>query len=69
MNAYKAEEIPLENIQFKDNQGCLDLVEAKKLSILATLDEEGNVPGGCDEKWIGKLHKAFNEDNKTKSEY
>ena len=69
MNAYKAEGIPLENIQFKDNQGCLDLVEAKKLSILATLDEEGNVPGGCDEKWIGKLHKAFNEDNKTKSEY
>ena len=69
MNAYKAEGIPLESIQFKDNQGCLDLVEAKKLSILATLDEEGNVPGGCDEKWIAKLHKAFSDDKKTASEY
>ena len=66
---YQAEAVPYESIKFRDNQGCIDLIEAKKVSVLASLDEEGNVPGGSDDKWISKLHKTFSEDPKTSSEY
>ena len=37
---YKKEKIPWENIQFVDNQGCIDLIEAfDKISIFKLLEE------------------------------
>jgi myosin-5 len=46
----------LESIQFKDNQGCLDLIEAKT-GVLALLDEECRIPKGTDETYLSKLHE------------
>ena len=37
---YKKEKVPWENIQFVDNQGCIDLIEAfDKISIFKLLEE------------------------------
>ena len=48
---YKKEKIPCENIQFVDNQGCIDLIEAfDKISIFKFLEE------GC---MMNQKDKAF----------
>ena len=36
---YIKEKIDWSYIEFRDNQGCIDLLENKKLNILALLDE------------------------------
>ena len=60
---YKRENIEWQSITFKDNQGCLDLLE-KKLGIFAALDEECRFPRGTDQSFVEKLHN-----NKDKDEY
>ena len=46
---YKSEGIPVDLIEFKDNQPTLDMLEAKATGIFAMIDEEINVPKGTDE--------------------
>jgi myosin-7 len=54
---YAKEGIPVESVQYKDNQPCLDLIESKT-GVLAMLDEECKVPKGNDETYLAKLHEA-----------
>lgn len=44
-------------ITFKDNQGCLDLIEKKKTGVMAMISEEIYVPKGSDVTMLEKLHK------------
>lgn len=56
LEIYKGENLDVEAITFKDNQGCLDLIEAKKTGILAMIEEEIYVPRGSDDTLLEKLH-------------
>ena len=60
---YAKEGIPVESITFKDNQPCLDLIEAKG-GVLSMLDEECKVPKGTDDTFLAKIHEAH-----AKNEY
>ena len=52
---YKAEGIPVDLIEFKDNQPTLDLLEKKGEGILAMIDEELSVPKGDDLTMLKKI--------------
>lgn len=52
---YESEGLNVDNIQFKDNQPCLDLLEQKGTGIFSMIDEEINVPRGSDEGFLGKV--------------
>lgn len=52
---YVAEELNIGQIEFVDNQECLDLLEKKPKGILPMLDEECVVPKGSDMSLIQKL--------------
>ena len=56
LEIYRGENLDVEAITFKDNQGCLDLIEAKKTGILAMIEEEIYVPRGSDDTLLEKLH-------------
>eukprot|EP01029_Cantina_marsupialis_P007646 TRINITY_DN185_c0_g4_i1.p1 TRINITY_DN185_c0_g4~~TRINITY_DN185_c0_g4_i1.p1 ORF type:complete len:2063 (-),score=796.14 TRINITY_DN185_c0_g4_i1:239-6427(-) len=58
---YKSEGIPVDNIQFIDNQPCLDLLEMRGTGVFSMIDEEINVPKGSD---AGFLSKVFQKHNK-----
>ncbi len=58
---YKRENIEWQSITFKDNQGCLDLLE-KKMGIFAMLDEECRFPNGTDVSFVEKMHKTSEKD-------
>jgi myosin heavy subunit len=61
---YEKEKVDWTAIDFKDNQGCLDLIEKRKpVGILAVLDEECRFPKATDETFIGKLHSNFEKGN------
>ncbi|KAI8822136.1 putative myosin IA, partial [Fimicolochytrium jonesii] len=55
---YDKEGIKWDKIDFKDNQQCLDLIEAKPAGILSLLDEETKFPKGTDDSWLAKLDNA-----------
>lgn len=57
LEAYNKEGLDVEQISFKDNQGCLDLIEMKKTGILSMIEEEIYVPRGSDDTLLEKLHK------------
>ena len=56
LDIYKRERLNVDKISFRDNQGCLDLIEAKKTGILAMIEEEIYVPRGNDDTLLEKLH-------------
>lgn len=60
---YKREAINFQSVDYKDNQPCLDLIEAKG-GVLSMLDEECRVPKGTDDTFVNKLH-----DTNAKNEY
>jgi hypothetical protein len=47
--------VPVDLIEFKDNQPTLDLLEAKTVGVFAMVDEEINVPKGSDETFLKKV--------------
>ncbi|XP_065177890.1 unconventional myosin-VIIa-like [Sycon ciliatum] len=53
---YDRENIDWTQIEFVDNQICLDLLAAKPLSIIALVDEESRFPKGTDASMLTKLH-------------
>lgn len=53
---YSEEEIDWSYITFYDNQGCLDLIEAK-YGVLDMLDEECRFPNGSDASFVRKLYE------------
>ncbi|KAJ1536848.1 Myosin type-2 heavy chain 1 [Nowakowskiella sp. JEL0078] len=56
---YKAEKLVWVQIDFDDNQACIDLIEGK-LGILDLLDEESRLPSGTDTSLINKYYQRFN---------
>ena len=48
--------MPVDLIEFKDNQPTLDLLEKKGDGVFSMIDEEINVPKGTDETLVKKLH-------------
>ena len=69
MKVYEAEGIACDGITFKDNKGCVRLIDLKGAGIFSFLDEEINLPKGSEEKLVKKLHHVFDETAGTKSLY
>eukprot|EP00002_Diphylleia_rotans_P032209 TRINITY_DN6746_c0_g1_i1.p1 TRINITY_DN6746_c0_g1~~TRINITY_DN6746_c0_g1_i1.p1 ORF type:complete len:1802 (-),score=377.38 TRINITY_DN6746_c0_g1_i1:222-5627(-) len=61
---YSREKINWSNIDFVDNQECIDLVEKKPLGIISLIDEVCKAPKGGDQMMLEKFHK-----NHEKSPY
>lgn len=57
---YVREGISWSFIDYRDNQPCIDLIEAK-LGILGLLDEECRMPKGSDEGFINKLYATLKD--------
>ena len=53
---YKREDIDFTTIPFKDNKGCVELIEKKPLGILSLLDEECIVPKGSCQNLLQKFN-------------
>eukprot|EP00736_Rhodelphis_marinus_P009804 Rmarinus@m.18601 len=53
---YEREAIKFPNVQYRDNQPCLDVLETKGTGIFAILDEECKLPKGTDRAFTGKVH-------------
>ena len=54
---YVKESIKFKEVEFVDNQDCIDLIEAKSTGILAMLDEESKIPKASDATFTDKLHQ------------
>eukprot|EP00981_Chlorochromonas_danica_P003982 scaffold753_cov164-Ochromonas_danica.AAC.12 len=67
MKTYSAEGLPVDDIVYQDNVGCVRLVDLRGAGIFAYLDEECAVPKGSDEKFVSKLNQIFDENASTKS--
>jgi hypothetical protein len=57
MEIYKKERLDVKQITFRDNQGCLDLIEKKRSGVMAMIEEEIYVPKGTDRSMLEKMHK------------
>jgi len=55
---YVKESIKFKEVEYVDNQDCIDLIEAKTTGILFLLDEESKVPKASDENFTDKLHNT-----------
>ena len=58
---YASEGINVDNIEFADNQPCLDLLELKGTGVFAMIDEEITVPKGSDDGFLRKVLKTHKE--------
>jgi myosin-5 len=56
---YQREKIEWSFIEFPDNKDCLELIEHKTNGILAMLDDECRLPASSDEKFAGRIYKAY----------
>ncbi len=57
MDTYLAEDVPVPQLEYKDNQDVLDLIMKRPKGLVAMLDEEGVVPKGSAEGFHSKFHK------------
>ncbi|XP_040039858.2 unconventional myosin-VIIb isoform X1 [Gasterosteus aculeatus] len=55
---YARENIVWKQIDYKDNQGTLDMLANKPLNMLALIDEESNFPKGTDSTLLHKLNQV-----------
>ena len=46
METYRSEDVPVPNLEYKDNQDVLDLITKRPRGLIPMLDEEGIVPNG-----------------------
>lgn len=53
---YQREKIPWTNIQFNNNQPCLNLLAKRPTGIFHLLDDESNFPQGSDKSFLDKCH-------------
>ncbi|XP_011308112.1 myosin-VIIa [Fopius arisanus] len=64
---YNEEGISWRHIDFKDNQGVLDLIGIKQLNVMALIDEESKFPKGTDLSLLAKSHQIHSaNDNYVK---
>ena len=64
MDGYRAEGVPVDDITFRDNSKCVELIEAGKqakegVGILMKLDEEIKRPKSTDESFAKRLANDF----------
>ena len=59
---YKVEGIDISDLDYPDNQECVDLIAKRPTGILPSLDEECFVPNGNDAGFVSKLKKAHMKD-------
>jgi len=60
---YNKEGINWSNIEFVDNQECLDLIEKRPNGIFAIIDEQCRFPKATDDTMIDKLHTTHDKKN------
>jgi myosin-6 len=53
---YVKESIKFKEVEYIDNQDCIDLIELKPTGILSLLDEESKIPRATDKSFTDKLH-------------
>lgn len=53
---YVKESIKFKQVEYIDNQDCIDLIETKKTGILAILDEQSKLPKANDSNFAEQLH-------------
>lgn len=58
---YRKEGIRWTNIDFMDNTGCLQLIEAKPNGLLCLLDDQCNFPGATNETLLQKFNTVHKE--------
>jgi len=58
---YVKESIKFKEVEYVDNQDCIDLIEGKPTGILHLLDEESKVPKASDATFTTKLHSAHKD--------
>ncbi|CAG9815351.1 unnamed protein product [Phaedon cochleariae] len=56
---YQKESLNVPEIQFVDNQDCIDLIETKHKGILTLLDEESKLPKPSYTHFTDEVHKAW----------
>lgn len=56
---YEQESINWAFISFPDNQDCLDTIQAPKVGVLATLDDECRLPKGSDRNFAKRMFDHF----------
>eukprot|EP00854_Cymbomonas_tetramitiformis_P003207 gene3207-4053_t len=52
---YRAEGVQVEDIPYKNNQPCVDLLEQRPTGIFAMIEEEINTPGGSEKNLLSKM--------------
>ncbi|CAH1131340.1 unnamed protein product [Ceutorhynchus assimilis] len=60
---YRKEGIRWTNIDFMDNTGCLQLIEAKPNGLLCLLDDQCNFPGATNETLLQKFNSVHKDNN------
>ncbi|EDQ91661.1 uncharacterized protein MONBRDRAFT_19467 [Monosiga brevicollis MX1] len=58
---YVKESIKFKEVEFVDNQDCIDLIELKGTGILSILDEQSKLPRANDEAFTEKLHQVHKD--------
>eukprot|EP00037_Helgoeca_nana_P027787 m.321649 g.321649 ORF g.321649 m.321649 type:complete len:1221 (+) comp27594_c2_seq6:32-3694(+) len=56
---YVKESIKFKEVEFVDNQDCIELIEKSKVGILAMLDEESKLPKASDNSFCEKMHANY----------
>ena len=57
--AYEAEGIEWEKIEYPDNQDVLDLLSQRHIGIFSLIDEESLIPKGTDMSFVSKLYQKW----------
>lgn len=65
---YELDGIDWTNVDFEDNQECLDLFEKKSSGLLSVLDAESNLPKASDLTFANKLKQHLNLNTRFKGE-
>jgi len=58
---YVKESIKFKEVEFVDNQDCIDLIESAPKGILAILDEESKLPKASDKGFCTNIHNNFKD--------
>ena len=69
LKMYKSEGVPYENISFKDNGECLNLIEGKPLGLIKLVDEECQLGNGSDKSFANKAAQQHGPNSKTPNAY
>ena len=56
---YKREGVPIDKVNFSDNQPCLDLIEGRPLGVIALLQEECRLKTATDRSFVEKMKTSL----------